>query len=125
MTSAASTSVFITLASHALVVDLHAADPGDRLTRDLPVGIDLLLRLHLVSDPPRPEELTNAIGSVAWVGIFLSMGFFFGSMPFVKENFSLVALGIIVISFIPPIVAAVKAKMASRKAVKAEPEAGK
>jgi exopolyphosphatase/guanosine-5'-triphosphate,3'-diphosphate pyrophosphatase len=65
MTSTASTTVFITLAAHALVVDLHTADPADRLSRHLPVGIDLLLRLHLLSDPPRPEELTNAIGSVA------------------------------------------------------------
>jgi len=67
----------------------------------------------------------NVIGGIIWVAIFLGGGYFFGSMPFVKENFSLVALGIIVISFIPPVVAAVKARTASKKAVKAESEVGK
>jgi membrane-associated protein len=66
----------------------------------------------------------NVIGGIIWVAIFLGGGYFFGSMDFVKENFSLVALAIIVISFIPPIVAALKARMASKKTVKAEPEAG-
>jgi len=65
MNSTASTTAVVTLAAHALVIDLHTADPGDRISRALPIGIDLLLRQHLVSDPPRPEELTNAIGSVA------------------------------------------------------------
>lgn len=65
MTTTSTTTAVITLAGHALVVDLRTPDPGDRLSRHLPVGIDLLRRLHLVSDPPRPEELTNAIGSVA------------------------------------------------------------
>ena len=65
MTSTASTTAVVTLAAHALVIDLHTADPGDRISSELPIGIDLLLRQHLTSDPPRPEELTNAIGSVA------------------------------------------------------------
>ena len=56
----------------------------------------------------------NVVGSVAWVGIFLWGGFFFGTMSFVKEHFSLVALGIIVVSFIPPIIAALKARAASK-----------
>lgn len=55
----------------------------------------------------------NLIGSVAWVGVFLSLGFFFGNLPFVQRNFSLVALGIIVISFIPPIVTAIKVRLAA------------
>lgn len=67
----------------------------------------------------------NIIGGVVWVSIFLGGGYFFGSMDFVKENFSLVALAIIVISFIPPVIAALKARMASKKAVKAKPDAGK
>jgi membrane-associated protein len=56
----------------------------------------------------------NLIGSVLWVAIFLSCGFFFGTLPFVKENFSLVALGIIVVSFVPPVVTAIKVKLARR-----------
>ena len=60
-------------------------------------------------------SLYNFIGSVCWVALFLSGGFFFGAMPFVQKNFSLVALGIIVISFIPPVVTAIKVKLASKK----------
>jgi membrane-associated protein len=57
----------------------------------------------------------NLIGSVAWVGVFLSLGFFFGNLSFVQKNFSLVALFIIVISFIPPIVTAIKVRLAAEK----------
>lgn len=57
----------------------------------------------------------NLVGSVGWVALFLAGGFFFGRLPFVQRNFSLVALGIIVVSLIPPLVAAVKARLGSRK----------
>jgi membrane-associated protein len=59
--------------------------------------------------------LYNLIGSVAWVSLFLFGGFFFGGMSFVQENFSVVALGIIVISFIPPVVTVIKVRMSSKK----------
>ena len=45
----------------------------------------------------------NALGGIAWVSLFILGGYFFGNMPLVKENFTLVILAIIVISFIPPI----------------------
>ena len=57
----------------------------------------------------------NLIGSVGWVALFLSGGFFFGGLPFVQKNFSLVALGIIVISFIPPIVTALKVRISAKR----------
>ena len=44
----------------------------------------------------------NVIGGIVWVAIFISMGYFFGNIPFVKENFEFVIFGIIAISFIPP-----------------------
>lgn len=59
--------------------------------------------------------VNNLIGSVGWVALFLSGGFFFGTLPFVQKNFSLVALGIIVVSFIPPIATAIKVKLGSKK----------
>jgi membrane-associated protein len=61
--------------------------------------------------------LFNFVGSAAWVAIFLSCGYFFGGLPFVQENFSLVAFGIIVVSFIPPIATAIKVKLGSKKPV--------
>jgi membrane-associated protein len=57
----------------------------------------------------------NLVGSVGWVALFLSAGFFFGTLPFVQKNFSLVALGIIVISFIPPVATAIKVRLSARK----------
>jgi membrane-associated protein len=57
----------------------------------------------------------NLVGSVGWVALFLSGGFFFGAMPFVRKNFSLVALGIIVVSLAPSIVTAIRAKLFIKK----------
>jgi membrane-associated protein len=60
-------------------------------------------------------SLYNLIGSVAWVSVFLSCGFFFGTLPFVQRNFSLVTLGIIVISFVPTVVTAIKVRLDLKK----------
>lgn len=61
------TRLRVTVTEHELIVQLHeshepAADAT--LTRVFPVGSAMLERAHLVTDPPRPEELTNAIGVV-------------------------------------------------------------
>jgi membrane-associated protein len=43
----------------------------------------------------------NVTGAICWVGIFLTAGYYFGNIPSVKKNFSLVILGIIVVSVLP------------------------
>lgn len=45
--------------------------------------------------------LYNIIGGLAWVGSFTLLGFFFGNLPTVKENFTLVVLAIIAVSVLP------------------------
>jgi membrane-associated protein len=45
--------------------------------------------------------LYNVTGAVAWVGICLGAGYLFGNVPIVKDNFSLVALGIVGVSLLP------------------------
>ncbi|HVO50303.1 MAG TPA: DedA family protein [Thermoanaerobaculia bacterium] len=43
----------------------------------------------------------NVVGGVAWVAICVFSGYFFGNIPAVKKNFSLVVLAIIGISMLP------------------------
>lgn len=51
-----------------------------------------------------PEFLSyNLIGGVLWVGLFLYSGFFFGNFPAVRENFTMLILGIVAVSFAPVI----------------------
>jgi membrane-associated protein len=45
--------------------------------------------------------LYNVTGAIAWVGLCLGAGYLFGNVPIVKENFSLVALGIVGVSVLP------------------------
>ena len=49
--------------------------------------------------------LFNVAGGVAWVTICCLGGYFFGNIPFVKENFTAVILGIIVLSLLPAVAA--------------------
>jgi len=46
----------------------------------------------------------NLVGAVGWVGICLGAGLLFGNVPIVKENFSLVTIGIVVVSLLPAVV---------------------
>ena len=48
--------------------------------------------------------LYNVTGGVAWVLVCVGGGYLFGDLPVVKNNFSLVALGIIFVSVLPMIV---------------------
>ena len=52
--------------------------------------------------------LYNIVGGLSWIVSFLALGYFFGNLPFVKQNFSLVVLSIIVVSVLPAIFAALK-----------------
>jgi membrane-associated protein len=45
----------------------------------------------------------NIVGGVLWVGIFCFLGYFFGNLQFVQNNFSLVVIAIILISVLPAV----------------------
>ena len=47
----------------------------------------------------------NISSAILWVSSLLGMGYFLGSQPFIKDHFSMVIYGIIVISFLPPVFA--------------------
>ncbi|MFH0777812.1 MAG: DedA family protein [Candidatus Eisenbacteria bacterium] len=44
----------------------------------------------------------NVTAGIAWVGIFLAAGYFFANLPVVKNNFTLVIVGIIAVSLLVP-----------------------
>ena len=52
----------------------------------------------------------NIIGGTSWVLVGTLSGFFFGNLPFVRKNFSLVVLAIVVISLIPAVMEYIKHK---------------
>ncbi|MDO5329214.1 MAG: VTT domain-containing protein [Coriobacteriia bacterium] len=57
----------------------------------------------------------NIIGGVAWVSVFALLGYFFGGVPFVQQHFSLIVIGIILVSVLPAIIGVIKAILNKRK----------
>ena len=55
----------------------------------------------------------NVIGGVAWVAIFTFLGYFFGNLQFVRDNFSFVVIGIILISVLPMVYEFIKSRRES------------
>jgi len=49
----------------------------------------------------------NVVGGIAWVGLFVWGGYFFGNIPWVKENLQIVIVIIIATSLIPIIISIV------------------
>ncbi|MFO0674466.1 MAG: DedA family protein [Polyangiaceae bacterium] len=56
--------------------------------------------------------LYNIVGGVAWVATMMGAGMIFGQMDVVKKNFELVVIGIIVLSVMPMVFEAYKARQA-------------
>lgn len=57
----------------------------------------------------------NILGGVLWVGLFVFGGYFFGNVPIIKENLTIVIIAIIFVSILPPIIEYVKSKLRARK----------
>ena len=51
----------------------------------------------------RPSSFVfyNFLGAIGWVGLCLGAGVLFGNVPVVKQNFSLVTIGIVIVSLLP------------------------
>jgi membrane-associated protein len=45
----------------------------------------------------------NVVGAVAWITSLVYAGYLFGNIPWVKQNLSLIVIGIVVVSVLPPI----------------------
>ena len=57
--------------------------------------------------------LYNVTGALAWVGICIGAGYLFGNVPVVKDNFSLVAIGIVIVSVLPMVIEFLRHRRAS------------
>jgi membrane-associated protein len=62
----------------------------------------------------------NVIGGVAWVAIFVFLGYLFGNVPFVKQNFEIVTIGIVLVSVLPMVFEYVKARRRPKPVVQGE-----
>ena len=58
----------------------------------------------------------NVAGAVAWVAICVGAGYVFGNVPIVKDNFTLVALGIVAVSLLPMVIEYLRHRKASSSA---------
>lgn len=56
----------------------------------------------------------NVVGGIIWIGLFVFAGYFFGNIPAVEHNFTLVVLAIIFLSILPPIIEVVRARRAGK-----------
>ncbi|PIY71694.1 hypothetical protein COY87_04845 [Candidatus Roizmanbacteria bacterium CG_4_10_14_0_8_um_filter_33_9] len=57
----------------------------------------------------------DILGGLLWIGIGTFSGYFFGSIPFVRKNFSLVIIGVICVSLIPFFFELIKHKLKKHK----------
>ena len=64
----------------------------------------------------------NVFGGIGWVLLLTGAGYFFGNIPVVRKNFSLVILAIIIISTIPAVTEALRHR---KKKPAAPPEPGR
>jgi len=53
----------------------------------------------------------NIFGAILWVFSCTLLGYFFGNIPIIKDNFSVVLILIIIISVVPAVIGAIKSKV--------------
>lgn len=54
-------------------------------------------------------------GSVLWVGGLVTLGYFFGNVPYIQQNLSLLIIAIILISLVPVIIGYIRHRLLSSK----------
>jgi len=57
----------------------------------------------------------NIVGGILWVTSFLFIGYYFGGLPVIKNNFTYVIFGIIVFSILPPVIELIRQKKKKQK----------
>ena len=59
----------------------------------------------------------NFVGGVIWIGSLVFCGYYFGNIPFVKNNFTMVIMVIIFLSILPGIIEFIRHKMNSKNKI--------
>jgi membrane-associated protein len=67
----------------------------------MPSGCSLPYHPAAAAGVCRRFALYNVVGALVWTVLFLGAGFFFGNLPVVQHNFTLVVLGIVAVSVLP------------------------
>ncbi|SVJ50853.1 DedA protein [Klebsiella pneumoniae] len=62
----------------------------------------------------------SVVGTVAWVGGLVTLGYFFGNVPFIKKNLSLLVIGIILLSLLPMILGFIRHRLQASAAKQAK-----
>lgn len=57
----------------------------------------------------------NIIGGIAWIAAFVFAGYYFGNIPMVKNNFTMVIFAIIIISILPGVIEFVRQHRTNKK----------
>lgn len=52
----------------------------------------------------------NVSGGIIWIVLFVLAGFWFGNLPFIRKNFTLAMLVIVVLSILPPVIEIIRAR---------------
>ena len=55
----------------------------------------------------------NVIGGIIWVAVCAGAGYLFGNVPIIKDNFSLVAIGIVFVSVLPIVIEFIRHRRAA------------
>ena len=53
----------------------------------------------------------SVAGSILWVGGLVTLGYFFGNVPFIKQHLSLMVVGIIILSLVPMILGLLRGRL--------------
>jgi membrane-associated protein len=101
--------------------DFYARHGGKTVTlaRFLPIIRTFAPFVAGVGRMPYPRFLAFSVaGSILWVGSLVTLGFFFGNVPFIRQNLTLLVLAIIVLSLLPMILGLIRSR-AGRSSVDA------
>jgi membrane-associated protein len=91
------------------------------LARFLPIIRTFAPFVAGVAKMPYPRFFAfSVLGTILWVGGLVTLGFFFGNVPFIKSNLSLLVVGIILLSLVPMIIGVVRSRFGNA-ASKAHP----